>query len=203
MIRTLIFDLSEVFIAGLIGTEEALSERLGQAPQAIVDAFSGEHLFRLCRDEIDEDAFLDETRRRGGWDITNSALKAAIRTNFHRKVEGTEALFDALRQQYEAVLLSDHGREWVEAIRHIHPFLERFDRLFFSFDLGSTKRDPATFETVLGQIERKAPECVFIDDNTGNVAVARSVGIPSIQFQTAAALRAELAELTGQPPSRP
>jgi FMN phosphatase YigB (HAD superfamily) len=192
MIRTLIFDLSEVFVSGLIGTEFVLADRLGCSAESVVAAFFDEHLYRLCRDEIDEDAFLAESRRRGGWDIGIDELKGLIRANFRVKVAGTEALFDELRGRYETVLLSDHGREWVATIRAIHPFLERFDGLFFSFDLGSTKREPETFRTVLSLLGRGPAECVFIDDNAGNVAVARSVGIPSIQFESAEVLRRDL-----------
>jgi beta-phosphoglucomutase-like phosphatase (HAD superfamily) len=192
MIRTLIFDLSEVFVSGLIGTEFVLADRLGCSADSVVAAFFDEHLYRLCRDEIDEDAFLAESRRRGGWNIGIDELKRLIRANFHKSVEGTEALFDELRGRYETVLLSDHGREWVATIRALHPFLERFDRLFFSFDLGATKREPETFRTVLSLLGREPAECVFIDDNAGNVAVARSVGVPSIQFESADALRRDL-----------
>ena len=119
-------------------------------------------------------------------------MKRVIRDNFHTEVEGTLSILTALAPQYELVLLSDHAREWVAYIRTIHPFLEIFQRTFFSYDLRRIKKDPHAFLMLLDTVSISPRDCLFIDDNPGNVDVAESVGIPGIHFVGAVQLTAEL-----------
>jgi FMN phosphatase YigB (HAD superfamily) len=99
-----------------------------------------------------------------------------------------------LSRDYELALVSDHAVEWIEYIFQVHPFLDRFERRFYSFQSGRTKEDSVTFEGVLSSLGRAPADCVFIDDLERNVASAQSVGIPSIRFLSADALRGELAQ---------
>jgi len=80
------------------------------------------------------------------------------------------------------VLLSDHAAEWADYVKAVHPFLEVFDVQVFSFETAQLKREPSTFRALLEDTDRKADECVFIDDSPLNVEVASGVGIPSIRF---------------------
>jgi hypothetical protein len=58
MIRTIIFDLSEVLIAGLLGVEHILSPRLSLPPETILAALGGGSLRELCRGLITEEEYL-------------------------------------------------------------------------------------------------------------------------------------------------
>lgn len=115
-----------------------------------------------------------------------------IRRDFHREVEGTLPILTKLASRCELALLSDHAREWIAYIESIHPFLEVFEHTFYSYDLGKLKREPETFLNVLDAISLPHSSCLFIDDNPVNVAVARSVDIPSIRFVNARQLASKL-----------
>jgi putative hydrolase of the HAD superfamily len=182
MIRTIIFDLSEVLIAGLIGIEEPLSVRLQVPEDEVLAAFGGSLLEALCRGRLSEDAYLSHIVRAQRWEISADALKRVIRRNLRRRVPGMEDLVLRLAPAYELVLLSDHAAEWIDYVRTVHPFLEVFDVQVFSFETGQLKSEPSTFRALLEDTDRKADECVFIDDSPLNVEVASGVGIPSIQF---------------------
>ncbi len=58
MIETFIFDLSEVFISGLVGIEWELSKIFMENPQDILKSFTGEHLDLLCCGLISENDYL-------------------------------------------------------------------------------------------------------------------------------------------------
>jgi HAD superfamily hydrolase (TIGR01509 family) len=193
MIKTIIFDLSEVLISGLIGIENPLAERLGIPESHIIAAFTNPFLWALCRGEMSEDAYLAQTIGQQGWNVSAEELKDLIRKNLHRRVAGMEVILTGLQSRYELVLLSDHSAEWIEYIQSIHPFLADFRHRFFSFQLGRTKQEQSTFRTVLAAIGREPEECLFIDDNPQNVSVACTVGIPGIVFTSAEALTQELA----------
>jgi putative hydrolase of the HAD superfamily len=191
-INTIIFDLSEVLISGLIGIEESMAPRLGVSSSEVLSAFGGEPLMQYCRGEISENTYLESVISKTGWSISVAELKQKIRTNFSRKVIGMEVLLERLARQYELVLLSDHGREWVQHIHELHPNLGLFHRRVYSFELGQTKQEASTFQRLLASINRRAEECAFVDDNIGNIERARSIGIHAFHFTDAKKLLHDL-----------
>ncbi len=188
----IIFDLSEVLISGLIGVEKNLSAIIDLPEEEILKCFEGDLLQEICRGKISEDAYLQQVLRKRGWSIPVENLKTNIRDNFHREVEGTRAILFHLAEKYDVILLSDHAREWITYIKSVHPFLKEFKRMFFSYELGRTKKDPRTFEEVLEKISCPANECWLIDDSAENISIAASVGINGIQFKDARQLQKEL-----------
>jgi len=187
----IIFDLSEVLIFGLIGVEKNLSATVHLPENEILKCFAGQ-LEEICRGEISEDEFLQRILMQQGWSMPLELLKASIRDNFHREVEGTRSVLLHLAKKYEVILLSDHAREWVTCIKSIHPFLCVFKRTFFSYELGKTKKDPRTFDEVLEKMSYPANECWLIDDSAENIRIAASVGINGIQFKNAKQLQEAL-----------
>jgi FMN phosphatase YigB (HAD superfamily) len=192
MPRTLIFDLSEVLIAGLLGIEKPLASRLRIAKRAVRPAFTGQLLEELCCGRISEDEYLTRILARKRWRIAPAEVKRIIRENFHRRVPGMQRLIPRLARRYELVLLSDHAAEWAAHIREVHPWLGIFKSQFFSFELKQTIREPSTFQRVLAAIGRRADVCLLIDDSAKNVIAAASIGLPGIRFTSARALAREL-----------
>lgn len=195
MMRTIIFDLSEVLVAGLVGVEKSLSKQLQLPEDMVLAAFGGRLLEDLCCGRLSEDAYLARIIEQQRWDVSIQPLKRLIRQNLHRRVPGMEDIVAHLAQEYELILLSDHVVEWVEYIRTIHPFLKVFRDQFFSFETGQTKGKASTFHKVLEAIGRKPQECLFIDDNPTNIRAATAVGITSIRFTGVEGLAVELGDL--------
>jgi putative hydrolase of the HAD superfamily len=190
--NAVIFDLSEVLISGLVGIEKALPRHLPACEDEILRCFGGQLLEELLLGNISEDTYLKAIIAREGWETDVSRLKRVIRSNFHNQVEGMPDILAALAPDHKLVLLSDHAEEWIAYINAIHPFLRLFSRAFFSYQLGTLKRDPATFSQVLQELSLPARRCLFIDDNPVNVAVAQSVGLRGICFASAEQLTSEL-----------
>jgi len=190
--QVVIFDLSEVLIAGLLGIEHSLAEHLVIPIDTILPAFGGELLQELCCGKITEDIYLQQIISDMRWNTDVDFLKEMIRRNFHNHVPGMQIILRQLMSAYDVILLSDHAVEWIEYIRTIHTFLANFKHLFFSFDLGQTKRKATTFTKVLQTMQVHPLQCLFIDDSKRNVSIARSVNIPSIHFVEASQLREEL-----------
>ncbi len=189
----IIFDLSEVLIPGLLGVEKNLAPLLRLPEEEILRAFQGDLLQQICRGEITEDVYLQEILALQNWDIAAEVLKRNIRDNFHREVPGTRPILLHLATRHEVVLLSDHAREWVAYVKSIHPFLSTFKHMFFSYELGKTKRDRRTFMEVLECLSWPAHDCWLIDDSANNIETAASVGINGIRFENAKQLQEQLA----------
>jgi FMN phosphatase YigB (HAD superfamily) len=192
MVECIIFDLSEVLIAGLLGVEKRLSSELSLPEEEILPCFMGGVFEELLLGSITEDSYLRAVLARTGWKIDVARLKAAIRHNFHNQVEGTVPILIGLAANYDLALLSDHAREWIDYIRSIHPFMHVFSQSYFSYDLKRLKKDPGAFHAVLVALSIPPARCLFIDDNPKNVEVAMSVCIPSIRFESAEQLAMEL-----------
>lgn len=198
MIRTLIFDLSEVLIAGLLGMEEMLAAELGVSEETVRRAYGGEMLRAICRGQLSEVEYLAQVNAQQGWTVPVERAQAAIRRNLLRRVDGMEALVTGLARRYELVLLSDHGAEWVAYIRAAHPFLAVFGTQIFSFESGRLKEEPETFRALLAGLSRAPEECLLVDDSARNVRAAAETGIRGIVFTDAARLAEELAALSVQ-----
>ena len=181
-IRTTIFDLGEVLVGGLYGIERRLAERLAIREEAILQAFAGPHLKDFCCGRISEDEYLAGIIERRGWPLPLGELKEVIRANLRRRVPGMDSILRSLDGRYQLAIHSDHAREWVSYVRTVHPFLERFERGFFSFELGHTKDEPEAFRKVLAALNRRPWECLFIDDQERNVCAAKLVGLATIRF---------------------
>ncbi len=188
----IIFDLGEVFIAGLQGLEKRVSKRLCIPEEGILESFRKDALFQLMKGRISEDAYLASVLERTGWNLNARSLKRIIRRNFHRMVQGSLSVLRRLANTYRVVLHSDHVREWIHYINSVHPFLRLFDERFYSFELGRMKEEPAAFETVLDALGVEPDECLFVDDRIRNVQTAESVGIRSIRFHNSRRLRHDL-----------
>jgi 2-haloacid dehalogenase len=76
--------------------------------------------------------------------------------------------------------------------RERYPFLGWFDGTVVSGIERVAKPDPRIFELLLERFGLNASSTLFIDDKALNVAAARGVGMPAIEFESPEHLRREL-----------
>ncbi|MDP2358599.1 MAG: HAD family phosphatase [Beijerinckiaceae bacterium] len=76
-----------------------------------------------------------------------------------------------------------------------YPFLAGFEGVIVSGRERIVKPSSAIFRLFLDRFGLKASDCVFIDDNTANVAAARDVGMTALCFETPDKLARDLREL--------
>jgi 2-haloacid dehalogenase len=96
--------------------------------------------------------------------------------------------------------LSNWSAETFPIARPRFPFLEWFEAIVISGELGVTKPDPRIYEHLLERHRLKARATVFIDDSEANAAAARALGLTAIRYQDPDQLRRELRSL-GMPVS--
>ncbi|MBT3940887.1 HAD-IA family hydrolase [Candidatus Woesearchaeota archaeon] len=96
-------------------------------------------------------------------------------------------------KDYHLVLLSDQVTDRTNYLRKKYKrYLDRFDKVFFSNEIGLIKKNKNAFEFVLKQIPYKPSECIFIDDTLLNIKNAKSVGLNAIQFKSVSQLKKDL-----------
>lgn len=195
MISTLIWDLSEVLINGVLGVEYALADYLNHPdPQALGKAFGSPRFKSYMRGQLTENEFLLPLIAEQNWEIELDTLKNMIRTNFHTRWEANIRILMSLSfsDDYQFVLLSDHGREWIDYILKFHEFLSMFDHFFYSFDIGALKKEGTPFTFVLNKLGVSPESCLFFDDHQSNIEVARTYGIAGICVQNPQQLETDI-----------
>jgi len=108
-------------------------------------------------------------------------------------MHGSLAVLEALAARgTKLYALSNWAAETFENTRHLFPFLERFDGIVISGQIGLAKPDPRIFAHLLDAHRLEAEAVLFVDDRATNVDAARTVGIDAVLFESATGLRTDL-----------
>lgn len=99
-------------------------------------------------------------------------------------------------------ILSNMGDSVLESIERSYAWIQNFDVLVWSFQLGMAKPDPAIYVETLKRLGTKAEETLFVDDRRENIDAARVLGLVAMEFTTPERLREDLiaAGLDGELP---
>jgi 2-haloacid dehalogenase len=126
-----------------------------------------------------------------------AAAIEAYRSRWHEMLGGAfphsvEIMRELRSASVPVYALSNWSREMYPGTRRRFSFLDEFDGILISGDVGIGKPDPAIFREFLGRFGLVAASTVFVDDSSANVSVARSMGIEAIQFGSAGQVRRDL-----------
>ena len=80
-------------------------------------------------------------------------------------------------------------------LRENFDWIDQFDCITFSAEVGLIKPDAAIYEHTLRGLGVAPSETLFVDDREINIQAAREIGIHSVKFQSTAQLRKELEEI--------
>ena len=112
------------------------------------------------------------------------------------EIKGTVEILAQLREQeYELHALSNWSAETYPFARSRFEFLTWFQEIVVSGYINLIKPDPRIFAHLLGKIEQKAEDCIYIDDSKVNFESAQKLGFQAIHFQSPEKLREELLQL--------
>ena len=123
---------------------------------------------------------------------------------FHRRwremlageIPGTVDLLAELRATGIRLLaLSNWSAEMFPFARERFDFLNWFEVIVISGDVGVNKPDRRIFEHLVERFGLEPATALVLDDSSANVATAAALGFRAIQFTDAAALRLELVQL--------
>lgn len=196
MLRALLWDADGVLQHTPVGWVEALDTAGGPGfAEAVFEA----ELAAMCGTEP-----LRVTLQRvlDGWPEPRTDV-AALLTLWERAVVDADAM--ALVEQVRRTGLTcalatnqqDHRRAWMrDHLGHDR----RFDRVYYSCELGVAKPDPEFFERVVDDLRLDAGEVGFVDDSRANVDAAARVGLAAVWHDPGSgveALRSEVGRLLG------
>lgn len=110
-------------------------------------------------------------------------------------IPGTVEILKTLKsQEYPLYGLTNWSAETFYRIRHKHEFLDWFEEIVVSGDVGLAKPDPAIYQILLQRAQAPAERCLFIDDSATNIAAADELGFMTIHFQSPEQLAGDLVQ---------
>jgi epoxide hydrolase-like predicted phosphatase len=112
--------------------------------------------------------------------------------------ESLVAYVKRLRQAgYRTGLLSNFADEARHVWTKVYPFIEHFDGIVISSEVGLMKPDPKIYRLAAESVGVNVEEALFVDDIIENIEGAKRVGMQAIHFTDPETVQQQLAVLTG------
>lgn len=190
MINTIIFDLSNVYLEGILGSHRYFEKKLGTPVSE--EYFYNEDFKKFMLGQLTEDEYWKSVIKENSWDISVNHLKKAARKNF-TEIKGTREIIEKLKKEgYMLILLSNNAKEWAEYCERKYSYHKLFKHVVYSYQAGYSKPNKQIFNLLIKKLHFKPQECLFIDDYKNNILTAESLGMKTIQFVSPTDLKKKL-----------
>ena len=93
---------------------------------------------------------------------------------------------------HKLAMISNMTSDSLAFIKKHYHWLELFDELVFSCEIGKNKPDRQIYEACLRKLNICPNECLFVDDSLENVKGAMELGMYAIHFETFSEFQLEL-----------
>ena len=196
-IRTCIFDLGNVLV---FFSHEKMVQNIAEVSGATEDAvraflFESQFQAALETGKVTEKEFHAEFESRTGSAVSIDALRLAVGDIFELNAPMVPLLRELRAAGIRLVLLSNTCVTHVDFVRDRWSFLDLFDEITTSWEVGALKPDPRIYESALAQSKCEASDCFFTDDIEDYVTQAISMGIQAHIYHNAATTRTTLRSL--------
>lgn len=104
------------------------------------------------------------------WNLVNTGL-----------LPGVDKIFERFTGQVPLYALSNTNKSHVDYLLRMHPIMQKFTKLFTSFDMGCRKPEREMFVRAAESAGAKPNEIVYFDDLTHNVLAAKQLGFHAYQ----------------------
>jgi HAD superfamily hydrolase (TIGR01509 family) len=81
------------------------------------------------------------------------------------------------------IIISNNFKERAEYYGHYPWIKDAADAVYFSWQTGAVKPDPAAWTLAIKDHSLRPEECVYFDDQEKNLKAAASVGVPSFEYK--------------------
>lgn len=186
-IKAIIFDWGGVCCnEGEPFASKALQKELSLNPEQIAekarDIYNGYYVGKYTRDsfwrEIISFFKLKENR-----EINPRSLSEAYLNSYSIYPDVMDVILK-LRKKYKVGLLSNLTPEMRDKIKERHSLEKYFDTEVFSCDadVAAMKPDPKPYEVISEKLGVLMQQCLFIDNSSKNIDVAKKLGMKTILF---------------------
>ncbi len=197
MIKHVIFDVGKVLVDfDWQGFFDSL-----EFPQEVYDKVANATVLSELWNEFDRGRMSDEEILAGFLKKAPDCEQEIMRfwNNIGNCIKRYDYAFSWIRELrekgYQVYLLSNYPRRlYFQSIEEL-AFVEEVDGAIFSYEVQAVKPEPEIYEALLKKYQLNPTECVFVDDNRGNIIAANQLGMATIHFHTKSQAEEELKSL--------
>ena len=192
-VQWILFDFGGVLAEeGFVNGLRALGAEQGLDPDQVVH-IGVEQVFQTgyVLGRTTEEVFWQAMRTHAGLAGSDGHFQEIILDHFTLRPWMLELVTQLRRQGTRSAVLSDQVN-WLKMLNERQAFFPLFDRVFNSFEIGQSKRDPELFSRVVSWLGIAPEEALFIDDSSGNVERAWRRGLEAIHYTGRKAFTAAL-----------
>lgn len=106
----------------------------------------------------------------------------AIEVDYDGWLEADEEMVERVKGIKPKGLLSNIPKGLAEKVLAKHTWLQDFDAISMSYEIGVEKPQARAYEIALERLNAKPEETYFFDDNAANVQAAKELGINAVLF---------------------
>jgi glucose-1-phosphatase len=197
-VEALLFDVGGVVIEIDFGRALASWAAAAGAPVDTLRArFSFDDAYqRHERGEIAAGEYFAALRSSLRIDVPDAALVTGWNAIYVKEVPGMRALLGTIADRFPIYAFTNSNpTHHAFCSVHYAGVLERFRKVFMSFEMGLRKPERAAFETIAAAIDVPLDRILFFDDTPANVEGARSIGMPAVLVRSPADVTNALAVL--------
>jgi FMN phosphatase YigB (HAD superfamily) len=129
----------------------------------------------------DEKYFWQAMRDRAGISGNDEALRNEILSRFILRNWMVEIVKSLKGAGVGVAILSDQTN-WLDELNLRYDFFRFFDRVFNSYHMGKSKRDPSQFDDVVASLGIEARRALFVDDDRSHCDRASQRGLNVIEY---------------------
>lgn len=122
------------------------------------------------------------------YDVNLSTISTLIQEDVTSWTKINEDMLHFVKESKEKVqclaMISNMTKDTLAYMKMNFRWLEQFDRLVFSFEIGLNKPDQRIYEICLDKMAISPEECLFVDDSPDNIYGAMKAGMNTIHFKT-------------------
>lgn len=196
-IRTCIFDLGNVLVFFSHDLMVKNVADVSGAPEDVVRRFLFDEGYQKAIEtgRLTEEQFHQTFQSETGHAVDFDALRHAVGNIFTLNPPMVPLLEDLRAAGIRLILLSNTCQTHIEFVRQHWSFLDLFDGITTSWEVGAVKPETPIYESALAQAQCPPADCFFTDDIEDYVQQAAAMGIQAHVFKDAATTRQTLQSL--------
>ena len=200
MIKAIIFD-----VGGVLIRTQSRAGREKWAAKFGIDSWDFENFVFRSESGVQSELGQKSVKEHWQWLAEHFSLTEASLVEMRRDFFGGDALNQPLVEYvkrlrgagYATGILSNFGDNARTIWSEVYPFIDYFDGIIISSEVGVMKPDPKIYHLAAESVGVKPAEALFIDDFMQNVEGARAVGMQAIHFSDPEIVQQQLIDITG------
>lgn len=185
MIKAITFDLDGVYFIngkeGFIKNLGALGVSEDEAKRVFLK--SDEMNKQYKRGLMTDEEYWSWAIQEWNLNLTVEEVKELLVKDYEVNDRVVETVKKVRELGYKTCICSNNFPARINGLQKKFGFLENFDVVVLSYEIGATKPDPKVFEELVAKSEVEASEIVIADDGEANIEAAKTLGIKAFFYE--------------------